>query len=1098
MKGQGNFGCFTADTKVMLTDSRAISFAELIKENKEGKRNFTFTVNEGIIEIAEIKNPRKTRDNAEIMKVVLDNGEEIKCTLNHKFMLKDGNYKEAKDLESGDSLMPSYFRLSTKEDDTNTIGYSMIFQPKLNSWNFTHILSDEWNLEKGIYEKSSGRIRHHADFNKLNNNPNNIRRLQWKEHWKTHYDFTSMKHRTDKEYVKKLAEGRKEFWADKENRDAYSERMTQRNLENWKKSDYQQKMRITLSESSTRYLKNHPEVIEEIRKTASITMKKMWQIPEYKKLFHDTISENNKKRETNLTGKKKFLKICQYLKENNLSLDEETYEKIRKEIFGVKSFTSWGLGVKKYYNNDKNLVLCEINKNHKVVRIELLNEFADVYDLTIEKTHNFALASGVFVHNSLDGDPPAAMRYTEAKMEKIADELLEDIDKKTVKMNLNFDNTFEEPTVMPGKLPNLLLNGTSGIAVGMATNMPPHNMNDVCDTIIHYIENPESTIEELAKIIKAPDFPTGGYVSGEIKNIYLTGRGKMVVRSRTKIEEDNKPRIIVTEIPYQVNKSDLVTQIAELVKEKQLPDVSDIRDESAKGKVRIVIELRKDADPKFTLNRLFKYTRLQDRFDAIMLALVDGQPKILNLKEIVKCYVDYRRKIIRKRSEFDLEKAEDRMHIVLGLLIAQKNIDEIIRLIKKSKSATEASEELQSHFSLSLKQAHAILEIKLQQLTSLEVEKLKKEEADLKEIIEGLKKILNDEKEILKIIKKELNELKRNYGDERRTTVLGTVSEFEEKDLVDKKDIVITITGKGYAKRMDMKSYKEQNRGGKGVIGTELATGDFVKELITCSTHDYLLFFTNKGKVHWLKAYEVPEIAKYGKGKALINLLELKDEEVTSVIAVKEFKDYLMMVTQKGQVKKISLEEFNSPRKGGIKAIDLEGKDDLLIDVKPVKDKQEVLLVTTEGQACRFNSDDVRSMGRASYGVTGIKLDGKDLVVSLEVLPLKDKEKFSILTITKNGYGKRSDIEDYRLTSRAGKGVINLKVSDKTGEVITSQSVTDDDSIIVTTAKGIVIRTNVKDIRIMGRATQGVRIIKLQQDDLVTDLVCIPIVESLE
>jgi DNA gyrase subunit A len=721
-----------------------------------------------------------------------------------------------------------------------------------------------------------------------------------------------------------------------------------------------------------------------------------------------------------------------------------------------------------------------------------------VYDALVRMAQPFSLRYPLVIgqgnFGSIDNDPPAAQRYTEAKLAKLSEEILQDIEKKTVKMLPNFDNSLEEPELMPGKLPNLLLNGASGIAVGMTTNIPPHNIIDVCDTIIQYIDDSNVSIEDLIKTIKAPDFPTGGYVSGQIKDIYSTGRGKLIVRGRTKIEEHKgRESIIITEIPYMVNKATLVEQVAELVKDKKLPDVSDIRDESAKGKVRIVIELRKDADSKFTINRLFKYTRLQDRFDAIMLALVNGQPKQLNIKEIVKCYVDYRRKIIRKRTEFDLNKAEDRLHIVLGLLIAQKNIDEIVALIRKASGVTEASEQLQNKFKLSQKQAQAILDIKLSQLTRLEAEKLKKEEADLAELIKELKKILGDEKEILKVIKKDLQELKRSYGDDRRTTISGSITgEFEEKDLVDKKDVVITITEKGYIKRMDMKQYKEQNRGGKGVIGTELATGDFVKNLLTCSTHDYLLFFTDKGKVHWLKAFETPEIAKYGKGKALINLLELKEENVTSVIAVKEFKDYLLMATRRGQIKKIKLEEFDTPRKGGIKAINLEGKDDLLIDVKPVKDKQEVLLVTKEGQACRFNSDDVRAMGRASYGVTGIKLDGKDIVVSLEVLPLENPEKFSILTITKNGYGKRSAIEDYRLTNRAGKGVINLKVSDKTGDIITSQSVTEEDSIIVTTAKGMVIRTNVKDIRIMGRATQGVRIIKLHLGDAVTDLVKVP------
>ncbi len=716
-----------------------------------------------------------------------------------------------------------------------------------------------------------------------------------------------------------------------------------------------------------------------------------------------------------------------------------------------------------------------------------------VYDAMVRMAQDFSLryplVKGQGNFGSMDGDPAAAMRYTEAKMEKISEELLESIDKNTCEMLPNFDSSLVEPKIMPGKIPNLLLNGASGIAVGMATNLPPHNINDVCDTILQYVENPSVDLNDLIKTIKAPDFPTGGSVSGDFSQIYSTGRGRLVIRGKTKIEENgSKQRIVITEIPYQVNKSSLVEQIANLVREKKLPDVSDIRDESAKGKVRIVIELRREAEPKFTLNRLYKYTSLQTNFDTVMLALVNHEPKELNIKQIVEVYVIHRRKIIRKSTSFDLDKTEKRLHIVEGLIIAQKNIDAVVKLIRAARGKIEAGEQLKSKYSLTDKQVEAILEMKLHQITSLEYEKLNNEEKQLKDFIEKLNKILGDENEIYKIIRKELNDLKKEYGDERRTTIVGNIKNFEEKDLVDKKDVVVTITDKGYIKRIDLKQYKEQKRGGKGVIGSDLATGDFVKELLTCSTHDYMLFFTDKGKVHWLKAFEVPEIAKYGKGRAMINLLELKEEKVSSVIAVKEFNDYLLMATRKGFVKKIKLSEFSNPRKGGIKAIDLEGKDDSLISVRPLKDKQEVLLVTKEGQACRFNSDDVRAVGRNAFGVTGIKLDGKDEVVSLEVLSLENPKEYSILTITDHGYGKRSEIEDYRLTARAGKGVINIKVTDKTGNVITSQSVKEDDTIIVSTSKGIVIRSPVKDIRIMGRATQGVRIIKLQEGDSVSDL----------
>ncbi len=723
-----------------------------------------------------------------------------------------------------------------------------------------------------------------------------------------------------------------------------------------------------------------------------------------------------------------------------------------------------------------------------------------VYDAMVRMAQDFSLryplVKGQGNFGSMDGDPAAAMRYTEAKMSKISEQLLEAIEKNTCEMLPNFDNSLEEPKIVPGKLPNLLLNGASGIAVGMATNLPPHNLNDVCDTILKYVDNPDVELPELIKTIKAPDFPTGGTVTGAFEQIYSTGRGRLTIRGKIKTEEDNKPRIIITEIPYQVNKASLVEQIANLVRDKKLPDVSDIRDESAKGKVRIVIELRRGTTPKFTLNRLYKYTNLQTNFDVVMLALVNHEPKELNIKQIVQVYVDHRRKIIRKSTAFDLDKAEKRLHIVDGLIIAQSHIDEVVKLIRAAKGKTEAGEQLKAKYTLSDKQVEAILEMRLHQITSLEYEKLNNEEKQLKEVIEKLNKILGDEKEIYKIIRKDLNDLKKDYGDDRRTTIIGNIKDFEEKDLVDKKDVVITITDKGYIKRIDLKQYKEQKRGGKGVIGSDLATGDFVKDLLTCSTHDYMLFFTDKGKIHWLKAFEVPEIAKYGKGKAMVNLLELKEEKVSSVIAVKEFKDYLLMATKKGIVKKIELKEFSHPRKGGIKAINLEGKDDFLISVKPLQENQEVLLVTKEGQACRFNSKDLRSIGRSAYGVTGIRLNAKDDVVSIEVLPLENPKENSILTITDKGYGKRSDIEDYRLTGRAGKGVINIKVNDKTGHVVTSQSVKEKDTIIVSTQKGIVIRSPVNGIRIMGRATQGVRIIKLQDGDSVSDLTRVADVEE--
>ena len=730
-----------------------------------------------------------------------------------------------------------------------------------------------------------------------------------------------------------------------------------------------------------------------------------------------------------------------------------------------------------------------------------------IYDAMVRMAQpwslRYPLVLGQGNFGSMDGDNAAADRYTEAKMQKITAELLDSIEKRTVEMRPNYSNEEEEPVLLPGKIPNLLLNGASGIAVGMATNIPPHNMNNVCDTVLHYIDEPECEIKDLIKIIKAPDFPTGGTVSGQFKQVYEEGKGRMIIDGKVDIEEPKgkagKLKIIITEIPYQVNKSSLVEQIADLTRDKKLPDVSDIRDESSKGKVRIVVELRKGTDAQFTINRLYKYTSLRTSFNANMLALVGQKPKVMNLKEFITVYVDHRRSVIRKEKEFDLDKAEKRIHIVEGLLIAQGSIDEVIRLIRASKAKAEALEVLMKKYTLSQKQGEAILDMKLSQLTSLEHDKLRGEEKELKELIEKLNKILGNETEILSIIKKDLLEIKEKYGDKRRTRYGGqAVEDFDEKDLVKKKDVVVTITDKDYIKRIDVEQYKEQKRGGKGVIGSDLTDGDFVKELLTCSTHDYLLFFTDKGKVHWLKAHHVPESAKTSKGKAVINLLDIKDEKVTSVISVKKFEDYLMMATGKGVVKRIELSSFASPRKGGIKAIKVAETDDTLIDVKKIKAKQEVLLVTKLGQAIRFNSEDVRSMGRASYGVTGIKMNKGDEVVSLEVLPSKNKADHSILTITEKGYGKRSSIVDYRLTGRAGKGVINMKVTDKTGNIIKSTSVVDEDNVIVTTHNGIVIRMPLKNIRVMGRATQGVRIINLKDDDTIGDLTRVPKDDTVE
>ncbi|MEX0932948.1 MAG: DNA gyrase subunit A [Candidatus Pacearchaeota archaeon] len=721
-----------------------------------------------------------------------------------------------------------------------------------------------------------------------------------------------------------------------------------------------------------------------------------------------------------------------------------------------------------------------------------------IYDALVRMAQDFSLryplVYGQGNFGSIDGDPPAAYRYTEARMTNISENLLQDIDKETVKFIPNFDNSVKEPVLLPGKLPTLLINGATGIAVGMATNIPPHNLTEICNAVIAYIKNENISIEELATIVTGPDFPTGGIVNGDMVELYKTGRGKMVLRGKINNEiVKGKDLVVITEIPYVLNKSTLIEQIAKLVQDKKIKDVSDLRDESSKGKIRIVLELKKNANSKFLINALFKYTRLQDSFNVNFLALVNGQPKVLDLRQAIHEYVSHRKIIVTNRTKFELKKAQERKEIVEGMLVALKNIDEIIALIKKSKGNAEALENLMKKFSLSKRQAQAILETKLQQLNSLEQDKLKKEQKDLVEKIAEYTKILGDIKEVFKIIVREIIELKNKYGDNRRTQVIQNIKDISEKDLVQKKEVVVTVTDKGYTKRMDVQSYKEQRRGGRGVIGSNLSTGDFVKQLLTCSTHDYLLFFTSRGRVLWLKAHDIPEAERYSKGKALVNLLSLKDETITNVISVKNFEGSLFMATKKGVVKRIDLSHFSKPRASGIKAIALpEDGSDSLIGVHCLPEGKEVLLATKQGQAIRFDADSVRSMGRTSYGVSGIKLNKGDEVVSLEILNTEE-----ILSITRKGYGKRTAVKDYRKTSRSGKGVINLKISDKNGEVVTTVSVNPKDSIIITTAKGIVIRTSLENIRVMGRTAQGVRIVKLQQGDHVTDLIRVQDIEEV-
>lgn len=722
-----------------------------------------------------------------------------------------------------------------------------------------------------------------------------------------------------------------------------------------------------------------------------------------------------------------------------------------------------------------------------------------VYDSIARMVQDFSLRypliDGQGNWGSVDGDAVAAMRYTEARLAAISDEMLADSEKETVNFTPNFDASLMEPVILPARLPNLLVNGSSGIAVGMATNMPPHNLGEVVDATIYLIDNPEAEAKDLMRYIKGPDFPTGGLICGrgQIKEAYFTGKGKLILRARASIErqKSGKDQIIVSEIPYQVNKSTLIEAIAALVEEKKIEGISDIRDESDREGIRLVVELKRDAESQIVLNQLFKHTQLKVTFGIINLALVDGRPHVLNLKQLITHYINHRKEIIQRRTLFELDKAQKRAHILEGLKIALKSIDRIIKTIKTSKNTAEAKSRLMKEFGLSEQQTQAILEMQLQRLTALERDKIDAEYLDLIKKIELYRSILASEKKIEGIIKEECLELKKKYGDERRTEIVGEVEEIEVEDLIAEEDMVITISYAGYIKRISTSAYRKQRRGGKGITAMETKEEDFVKHLFIASTKDYVLIFTNKGKAYWLKVYEIPEASRVAKGKAVVNLLQVSsDEIITSVVAVREFSEdrYLVMATRDGLIKKTKLCAFSNPRKAGILAITLE-KDDRLIEAKLTDSKQEILLATRQGKSVRFKEEQVREMGRQAKGVRGIRLAKKDEVVGMEVVPPEAKKmSLTLLTVTSGGFAKRSEFDEYRLQSRGGKGVINIKVTKRNGEVVEVKSVSEEDEIMTVTQKGMVVRCAVKDIRKTGRNTQGVRLISLDKEDNVSSI----------
>ena len=718
-----------------------------------------------------------------------------------------------------------------------------------------------------------------------------------------------------------------------------------------------------------------------------------------------------------------------------------------------------------------------------------------IYDTIVRMAQDFnlryPLVDGQGNFGSIDGDNPAAMRYTEIRMTPLAEEMLADIEKETVDFTANYDDTLKEPSVLPSRIPNLLINGSAGIAVGMATNVPPHNLSEVIDALVALIDNPELTIKQLMRHIPGPDFPTAGFIHGREPIIQAYNKGKGIIQMRGKtftetVKRTGKEQIIISEIPYQVNKVRLIEQIRDLVLEKKLEGVGDLRDESDREGMRIVVELKRDAVAEIIINQLYKHTALQESFGINMLAIVDGKPKLLNLKEALKCFLDHRKEVVTRRTAYDLRKAEERLHILEGYRIALDNLDAVISLIRNSPDPRVAREGLMTNFALSEIQAQAILDLRLQRLTGLERDKIMDEHRETVELIAKLRAILADEREIYKIIVGELKDIKDKYGDERRTQIVEHSDEISIEDMIVDEDMAVTISHEGYIKRNAVTLYRAQRRGGKGKIGTTTKEEDFVEYLFIASMHSYILFFTTIGKVYWIKVHELPQASRAARGKPIVNLLSLEPgEKVSAFLTVKEFQEgrYIVFATKNGLIKKTELMAYANPRASGIRAIGLEERDEV-IGVHLTDGNQEIILSTADGQSIRFKEEQVRSTGRGSFGVVGMRLDAGDKVVSMEILSLG----FDVLTVSEGGYGKRTETDEYRLQSRGGKGVITMKTTDKTGRVIGVQQVTEEDQLMLVTTNGKIIRLRIKDIRVIGRNTQGVCLINLEEGERVVSL----------
>lgn len=1217
---QGNFGCFTGDTRISLLDGTTPTFAELAQRPAD-EVFYVYSIDaKGKVVVGKGRNARITRKQAKLVEVTLDNGQKIRCTPDHRFLLRDNTYCEAQHLTPAHSLMPGYFDVAPVKDGLND--YLRIMQPVTGEYECVHHIADAFNEAAGREAKATGAfVRHHKNFNRFDNSPDNIERMDFLAHLHLHSEqiaqlwqdpaFREAQRKGVTDYYaahpEVLEERRQRFIAQNQDEAFRAENgvrvaaslkrryedptlraeISERMQVLWSDPEYKAKMREALAGIEKRELSPEEKariaaVISEksktmwaddakreeitaaivaalaspqIRQKLSASAKRLWNDPEYRAKFaedhhsrmaqtlwsdpathefhrekitaqrqdeafrdaqrggvqrsnarrlaanpqmmHDiaaqaavTLRERWKTPEhKQQVIRQRVAKYVSGLLVQEETVTEATYESNRSQNWVPRLTTALN-----YFNDFDEMVAAGRVYNHRIVSVVPLDETEDVYDITVDEYHNFLLTNGVFVHNSVDGDSPAAMRYTEARMSPIAMEMLEDLDRDTVDWRPNYDQSRREPVVMPGKFPNFLCNGGEGIAVGMSTSVPPHNLREVVDAAIYLLDRPDATPDDLMKFIPGPDFPTAGLILGTkgAREAYRTGRGKVIMQAQLQIEpmDGGKNAIVITELPYQVNKAKLIIAIAELAKQKKVDGITAVDDFSDKHGMRIVVELRRDVMPRRIVNYLLKHTALRQTFGIIMLALVNGQPRILNLAQVLGYYLAHRKDVVVRRTRYELARAKAAAHIREGLQIALNFLDEIIALIRSAPSSEVARTQMVARFGLTQIQAEAILNMQLRQIAQLERQRIEDEYKNLLKQIAQFEDILVTPARVIKIVKDELRGLRDKYGDERKSRILPTEAEdITEEDLIPEEKTLITISRDGYIKRVPLDTYKTQKRGGRGVSAGNLKEEDQTAHLFVATTTHYILFFTDRGRVYRLKAYEVPQSSRTARGQHINNFVQLiPGDKVTAILPMKDLtvEGYLLMATEYGEVKRTALSNFANLRANGLNCFDIEEGDNLKW-VRHTDGVQEVIMVTRNGMSIRFPETDVPDRGRTAGGVRGIEMrdpkskELKDIVVAVDLVYPTSQ----LLVSSENGYGKRTDMSQYRGQSRGGRGVKTMDVTPKTGVIVDAAVVEPEDTLMVITEKGITIKTEIATIRAAGRSTQGVKLINLTEGDKV-------------